>query len=264
MNRGFSLSGAIWWLIAILILIFLFAPVVIVLLFSFNAAATTSLPFAGFSLHWYQVAFGDRLIVEALLNSVKVALVVAAFTGVVGTSAAFALSRYRSRWLDLFSAFVTAPLVLPPLFLGIALLSYYTQVGLRPSLATAMIGHALVTLPFVVVIVNARLMRLDRSFEEAARDLGATSFQSFRLVVFPLVAPALLGAILIVMAWSFDELVITFFTSGGEATLPVRIWGMLRRGIDPSVNAMASVILITTIACTLLAGRFVSGKEIAR
>jgi ABC-type spermidine/putrescine transport system permease subunit II len=257
-------SQAIWWGIVVATLIFLYAPVVGMLLFSFNAASTTALPFAGFSLHWYEQAFGDPLVRGALLNSVKVATVVAIFTAVTGTSAAFALSRHRSRWLDAFTAFVSAPLILPALFLGIALLSFYSQIGLDPSLWTAAIGHALVTLPFVVVIVNARLMRLDRSYEEAARDLGATAFQSFRMVVFPLVAPALLGAVLIVVAWSFDELVITFFTSGGEATLPVRIWGMLRRGIDPSVNAMASVILVTTIACTLLAGRFISGKEIAR
>lgn len=262
MSRGWAVAP--WWVLVGVILVFLFAPVVVVLLFSFNAVATTSLPFAGFSLRWYETAFGDRLFVESLLNSVKVAVVVAAFTALVGTSAAFALARHRSRWLDLFSSFVTAPLILPTLFLGIALLSFYTQIGLRPWLGTAMIGHALVTLPFVVLIVNARLMRLDRSFEEAARDLGATPFQSFRLIVLPLVAPALMGSVLIVIAWSFDELVITFFTSGGDATLPVKIWGMLRRGIDPSVNAMASVILLTTIACTLLAGRFVSGREIAR
>ena len=257
-------SAVVWWAVVVAILVFLFAPVVVVVLFSFNAAPTTSLPFAGFSLRWYETAFGDSQFVDALLNSVKVAAAVAIFTAVAGTGAAFALSRHRSRWLDLFTSFVTAPLVLPTLFLGIALLSFYSAVGLRPSLAAAAIGHALVTLPFVVVIVNARLMRLDRSFEEAARDLGATPFQSFRLVVFPLVAPALVGAVLIVVAWSFDELVITFFTSGGEATLPVRIWGMLRRGVDPSVNAMASIILATTIACTLLAGRFVGGRELTR
>lgn len=255
---------AIWWAIVGGTLLFLFAPVAIVLLFSFNAAPTTALPFAGFSLRWYEEAFGNPLVVEALLNSVKVAGVVAVFTAVIGASAAFALSRRRSRWLDAFTGFVTAPLILPTLFLGIALLAFYSQVGLDPSLGTAMIGHALVTLPFVVVIVNARLMRLDRSFEEAARDLGATPWQSFRMIVLPLVAPALTGAVLIVVAWSFDELVITFFTSGGDATLPVRIWGMFRRGIDPSVNAMASVILMTTIACTLLASRFISGRDIAR
>jgi ABC-type spermidine/putrescine transport system permease subunit II len=255
---------AIWWVIVGVIVAFLFAPVILMFLFSFNAAPTTALPFAGFSLRWYEAAFGDPLVVRALLNSVKVAIVVALFTAVTGASAAFALSRHRSRWLDAFTAFVTAPLILPALFLGIALLSFYTQIGLKPTLWTAAIGHALVTLPFVVVIVNARLKGLDRSYEEAARDLGATAFQSFRLVIFPLVAPSLFGAVLIVAAWSFDELVITFFTSGGAATLPVRIWGMLRRGIDPSVNAMASVILVTTIACTLLAGRFISGREITR
>ena len=259
-------SGAtvVWWVAVVAIVVFLFTPVVVVLLFSFNAAATTALPFAGFSLRWYEAAFGSQLVIDALLNSVRVAFVVALFTTVTGTAAAFALSRHRSRWLDAFTAFVTAPLILPALFLGIALLSFFTQIGLKPTLWTAAIGHALVTLPFVVVIVNARLMRLDRSIEEAARDLGATAFQSFRMIVFPLVAPALLGAVLIVVAWSFDELVITFFTSGGDATLPVRIWGYLRRGIDPSVNAMASVILVTTIACTLLAGRFISGRDIAR
>jgi len=262
MRRGSQ--TAVWWIIAVATLLFLFSPVVIVLLFSFNAAATTALPFAGFSLRWYEEAFGSALVIEALLNSVKAAVGVAAFTAVTGAGAAFALSRRRSRWLDAFTGFVTAPLILPALFLGIALLSFFSQIGVKTSLGTAMIGHALVTLPFVIVIVNARLMRLDRAFEEAARDLGATPFQSFRLIVFPLVAPALLGAVLIVVAWSFDELVITFFTSGGDATLPVRIWGMFRRGIDPSVNAMASVILVTTIACTLLAGRFVSGREIAR
>jgi len=257
-------SRMVWWVVVIAILLFLFAPVLVVVVFSFNAAPSTGLPFAGFSTQWYQTAFADKQFREALFNSVKVALAAGTFAAVVGTSAAFALSRRRSRWLDAFSSFVTAPLVLPTLFLGIALLSFYTQIGLKPSLFTAMIGHAVVTLPFVVIIVNARLMRLDRSFEEAARDLGATPAQTFRMIVFPLVAPALFGAVLIVMAWSFDELVITFFTSGGEPTLPVRIWGMLRRGIDPSVNAMASIILLTTIACTVAAGRFVSGREIAR
>lgn len=261
--RGKSVT-AVWWVVVGAIVVFLFAPVALMFLFSFNAAPTTALPFAGFSLRWYEAAFGDPLVIRALLNSVKVAIVVALFTAITGASAAFALSRRRSRWLDAFTALVAAPLILPALFLGIALLSFYTRIGLKPTLWTAAIGHALVTLPFVVVIVNARLMGLDRSYEEAARDLGATAFQSFRLIVFPLVAPALFGATLIVAAWSFDELVITFFTSGGDATLPVRIWGMLRRGIDPSVNALASVILVTTIACTLIAGRFISGREIAR
>lgn len=263
MTRG-RVGGALWWLVVGGTLLFLFAPVALVLLFSFNAGTSTGLPFAGFSLRWYRTAFGDPQFVAALGNSVKVALVVALFTGIAGTGAAFALARRRSRWLDLFSGLVTAPLILPTLFLGVALLSFYSQLGMRLSLLTVAIGHALVTLPFVVLIVNARLMRLDRAFEEAARDLGASAAQTFRLVTLPLVRPALLGSVLIAVAWSFDELVITFFTSGGDATLPIMIWGMLRRGVDPSVNAIASVILATTIACTLLAGRFVGGRDITR
>jgi spermidine/putrescine transport system permease protein len=159
---------------------------------------------------------------------------------------------------------VTAPLILPGLFLGVALLSFFTEIGMQTSLTTVIIGHALVTLPFVVLIVNARLMNLDQSIAEAARDLGATPFQAYRKIIFPLVRPAIFGAILLAVAWSFDEFIITFFTIGGQSTLPILIWGLLRQGIDPSVNAIASIILGTTIVATLLAGWLISGRELAR
>ena len=252
------------WLFVGAIIAFLFLPVAVVVLFSFNAASSTSLPFAGFSLRWYETAFADDRFMSALLNSVKVAAVAAAFVAFVGANAAFALSRRPSRLLNAFSAFVTAPLILPGLFLGVALLSFFTEIGVKPSLTTVIIGHSLVTLPFVVLIVNARLMRLDRSIEEAARDLGATPLKAFRTIIFPLVRPALIGAVLIAVAWSFDEFIITFFTIGGQNTLPILIWGLLRRGVDPSVNAIASIILGTTIVATVLAGRFISGRDLTR
>ena len=147
--------------------------------------------------------------------------------------------------------------------MAVALLSFYDEIGMRRSLTTVMIGHALVTLPFVVLIVNARLARLDPSIAEASRDLGATAWQSFRKITFPLVRPALIGSILIAVAWSFDEFIITFFTIGPKLTLPILIWGKLRLGIDPSVNAIASVILATTIGVTILAGRFISARDVA-
>lgn len=252
------------WVFVALLLAFLFLPVAVVVLFSFNSEPSTSLPFTGFSLRWYEAAFADSRFTTSLGNSIKVAAVTAVFVAFVGANAAFALSRRPSRILNAFSAFVTAPLVLPGLFLGVALLSFYSEIGMRPSLTTVIIGHALVTLPFVVLIVNARLANLDRSIEEAARDLGATPLQAFRKITFPLVRPALFGAVLIAIAWSFDEFIITFFTIGGQTTLPILIWGLLRRGIDPSVNAIASVILGTTILATLLAGRFISGRDLAR
>jgi spermidine/putrescine transport system permease protein len=252
------------WIYVALMVAFLFAPAVVVVLFSFNATSSTSLPFAGFSVRWYRAAFGDDQFVEALENSLKVAFATAAIVAFVGTNAAFALARKRSRVLDAFSAFVSTPLIVPGLFLGVALLSFYDEIGMRRTLLTVIFGHALVTLPFVVLIVNARLARLDRSVDEAARDLGATALQTFWKITFPLVRPALAGSILIAIAWSFDEFIITFFTIGPKITLPILIWGKLRLGVDPSVNAIASVILAATITLTAVAGRFISAREVAR
>lgn len=260
MRRGDVLP----WLFVAALLAFLFLPVAVVVLFSFNSSASTSLPFAGFSLRWYEAAFADARFTSSLLNSVKVAAVTAVIAALIGANASFAISRRPSRLLNAFSSFVTAPLILPGLFLGIAMLSFYNQIGVDPSLTTVIIGHSLVTLPFVVLVVNARLMNLDRSIAEAARDLGATAFQAYGKIIFPLVRPAIIGAILIVIAWSFDEFIVTFFTIGGQSTLPILIWGLLRQGIDPSVNAIASIILGTTIVATLLAGWFISGRDLAR
>ena len=247
-----------------LVLVFLFLPVVVVVLFSFNDAASTSLPIKGLSLRWYRAAFDNDLFVDSLENSVVVALSAAAFTGTVGTTASFALSRRRSRLMEAFSVFVIAPLILPGLFVGVALLAFFDRVNLHRSLLTIVIGHALVTLPFVVLIVNARLARFDRSIEDAARDLGASPWQTFRKVTFPLVRPAVVGAMLIALAWSFDEFIITFFTKGSGGTLPIMIWGMLRRGIDPSVNAIASIILATTITVTALGIRLFGVRGMTR
>lgn len=261
MRRGHNVLA---WVFVAGLIAFLFFPVVVVVLFSFNSEPSTSLPFSGFSLRWYDAAFADERFTSSLLNSVKVAVVTAVIVAFIGTNASFAISRRPSRLLNAFSSFVTAPLVLPGLFLGVAMLSFFTEIGMNASLTTVIIGHSLVTLPFVVLIVNARLMNLDRSIAEAARDLGATPFEAFRKIIFPLVRPAVIGAVLIAVAWSFDEFIITFFTIGGQSTLPILIWGLLRQGIDPSVNAIASIILGTTIVATLLAGRFISGRGLTR
>jgi spermidine/putrescine transport system permease protein len=243
---------------------FLFAPVVTVILFSFNATASPSLPFTGFSLEWYDKALSNPDMTESLKNTVIVAVGTAVMTAILGTNASFALARRRGKLVGAFSAFVVAPLILPGLFIGVALLAFLAEVGLDRTLLTVMVGHVLVTMPFVVLILNARLRGLDPAIQEAARDLGASSMQAFRMVTFPLVRPALVGALFIVVAWSVDEFIITLFTSGESTTLPVTIWGMLRRQLDPSINAMASIIIVTTIIATIVAGRLVSGREIAR
>jgi spermidine/putrescine transport system permease protein len=156
------------------------------------------------------------------------------------------------------------PLVIPWLFIGIALLTFFSRTQVTLSMTTIVIGHVIVTLPIVILIVTSRLTNLDPNVMEAARDLGAGAFQAFRRILLPQIAPALAGAALLAIATSLDEFVITLFTNGGVQTVPIVIYGSLRRGLTPSVNAIASLTLLATITLTIVAGRFVSVRELSR
>jgi spermidine/putrescine transport system permease protein len=259
MRRGRTL---LWWAIVALVLTFVFAPVVLVVLFSFNAAPSSSFPIKGLTFHWYGEVFDNPLYVEALQNSAVAAIATAIISTLVGAAASVALSRHRSRTLDVLSAGLMMPLMLPGLFIGVALLSFASRIHLQLSLVTVVIGHVIVTVPLVVLIVNARLMQLDWSVVEAARDLGASGATAFRRVILPQVLPALIGAGLLALAWSADELIITLFTNGGDTTVPVLIMGLTRRGLDPSINAVASLILCSTVVSSLIAARFISPRDV--
>jgi spermidine/putrescine transport system permease protein len=252
------------WVAVAAILVFLFLPVVLVVLFSFNSGTSTSPPLEGLSVRWYEALFEDQVFREALSNSVVAALVVVLCVLVGGTLAALAAARSMSRLIGAYTSLVIVPLVVPGLFLGVALLSFVNAVGVQPSLAIVCVGHALVTLPIVFLVVSARLRRLDLSVVEAARDLGANSVQAFVKVILPQLAPTLVGASLLVVALSLDEFLITSFVNGGDVTLPVLILSRLRQGLDPSVNAIASLILGCTILAAALAGRFISTKDLFR
>jgi ABC-type spermidine/putrescine transport system permease subunit II len=243
--------------------VFLFAPVVLVVLFSFNSVSSTSPPIHGLSLRWYKQLFGEADFSFALKNSLIAATSTMAVVLITGTIAALALSRRRSRLLDALSTLVVAPLVVPGLFLGVALYSYFNEIGMQFSLITVVIGHCLVTLPFVVLIVNARLANTDRAMVEAARDLGASGWKAFWKVLFPAIVPAIVGAGLLVVAWSLDEFIITLWTNGGQITLPVFIFEHLRLGITPAINAIASLVLGCTVIAAAVATRFLSPGEIA-
>lgn len=251
------------WIAVVAIIGFLFTPVILVVLFSFNSGASTGPPLEGLSFKWYEALFDNPNFSTALTNSLLAALATIVFVLVTGTAAALALSRRRSRLLDAMSAFIVAPLVIPGLFLGLALFSFFNKVGMELSLLTVIIGQSLVTVPLVVLIVNSRLAHTDAAMIEAARDLGASGFQAFRKVLLPLIAPTLLGASLLVAAWSLDEVMVTLWTNGGNTTLPVMIFGMVRQGTDPSVNAIASLVLLGTLLATVIASRFISPEDLA-
>lgn len=236
---------------------FLFFPSVVIIIFSFNDSKVTVWPPRGFTLHWYADIWRDPTLVESIVNSLLVASCATIGAVILGTMGAIAVSRYYFRGRGVVNAAMLAPIALPGLVTGIAMLSYFQYVGIQRSLVTVIIAHIVFTLPFVVTIVAARLSDFDVAVEEAALDLGASPLRSFLTVTLPIIAPSVAGAALIVFALSFDEFIITFFVIGPQSTLPLKIWSMMRLGIVPTINAVASIIIVLSTLLVLVSARFV-------
>lgn len=236
-----------------LYLLFLFAPIAIIILFSFHSTPALTFPIEGFSLRWYGQLFDKPDFVTSLWNSLKVGFYTSIVTTILGTFAALALIRLKGKFKQAFELLNFAPIGLPGLFLGIALVTLFAAINLPRSLVTVTIAHVLFTLPFFVETMRSRINYFDHSLEEAARDLGASQFQTFRLVTIPILAPTIVGAAILTFALSFDEFIITVFVSGNDTTLPLYIWSMMRRTVDPSINA-ASVLALALSILVLAAG----------
>jgi ABC-type spermidine/putrescine transport system permease subunit II len=237
------------------VLLFLYVPVVVIVLFSFTSSPRLSMPIEGFTLDWYRRAFDNPLMMVAVGNSLLVAAITALATGVLGAAFAFGLVRLkRPRLRAALLAVNLLPAVVPLLVIGIALAVLFNALGLQQSLRNAAFGHVLVCLPFVVLTMNARLETFDFTMLEAARDLGASPARAFRDITLPLVRPSMIGAALLAAALSLDEFVVTWFNIGSQQTLPVLVWGLMRRGIDPSINAMASLLLASLILLVAISG----------
>lgn len=236
-----------------LMLVFLFAPLLVVVIFSFNDSEITTLPLRGFTLHWYEKLAAKREVREALVNSLLVASCTVVLATSLGVMAAVGIHRYTTRLRSLVNGLVMLPMMTPRLILGIALLTFYNFVQIDLSLLTVIAGHVVIGLPYVVLIVSARLVGFDRHLEEAARDLGASTWTVFREITLPLLRPAIVAGALISFTLSFDEVVVSFFTTGRENTLPMSIWSMLRFGITPEINALATLTLVVSMAVALLA-----------
>lgn len=234
--------------LVVLVALFLFIPLGVVVLFSFQSSPSLSLPFHGFSLHWYQAALDDSDLVSALVRSLVIALLTAASTVVFGTLAAYGLSRaVRGRLRTLIGGLFFLPITIPGVFIGLALASTFAKIGIQPSLWTVLIAHFVWAFPVFLIVVLLALDRFDPALEEAAADLGASRFQTFRKVLLPLVWPILAGAAAFSFMISFDEFVITYFVVGAQPTLPVYIFGLLHRTINPTVNVIASLLLFVSL-----------------
>ena len=246
-----------YWLMliyAIGVYIFLFAPIAILILMSFNSAKYSSFPLAQFTSHWYGELWADRSIWDALENSLTIAAGTTLLTVPLGTLAAFALSRYQFRFKPVFTAILVIPLIVPGLITGVSLLSFYNFFNISTSLLTVILGHTALALPYAALVIAARMQGFDRRLEEAAASLGAPYHRVFRKITLPLLAPGMLAAALFAWTISFDEFVITFFIIGGAGqTLPLKIWSLLKFGITPAMNAISALILTVSIALVTLA-----------
>jgi spermidine/putrescine transport system permease protein len=246
--------GRIGWGIAgALFVVFLLAPLGLVILFSFTDRTISAFPINSLSLQWWRTMLANPQFLPALQNSMVIGAAVGCISAVIGTMAAMGFARLPARRANLAIAVLCLPLMLPPLVLAVSLLSFYFAIGLKLSLGTVILSHLLFTQPFVVIVVYARMLSFDWRVVESARDLGASPVRAFLTVTLPIIQPTVIGAALIAVALSIDDFVITFFTIGGGNTLPTFVWGMIRTALRPTVNAIGTLIILITLGSTLLA-----------
>jgi putrescine transport system permease protein len=247
-------------------LAFLYLPITILVIFSFNASRLVTL-WGGWALTWYRELLHDDALLESAWTSLRVALLSATAATILGTFAAIALARMgRFRGRLLFSGMIYAPLVMPEVITGLSLLLLFVAFNVDRGFWTIVIAHTTLTMCFVTVIVQSRLADFDRGLEEAAMDLGCPPFKTFLTITLPLIAPAIAAGWMLAFSLSLDDLVIASFTTGpGATTLPIRIYSEVRMGVKPEINAvctiMIGVVALGTIAASLMAKRGAAQRE---
>lgn len=246
-------AKVLWLVFTFFTVVFLLAPLVLVILFSFGHNEHSTFPMGGLTLSWYATLLGNDDFWVALRNSAIVGLTVSVFSVVIGTLGALALARLRERFSAPTLAILALPLMLPPLVLGLALLSGYSALGLELSLATVIPAQIVFIQPFALLVIYARMATFNYAVIDSARDLGASPATIFFTITLPIIRPTMIGAALIALALSLDEFIITYYTIGGGLTLPTLVWAMLRTSLDPDINALATLILSATLGSTALA-----------
>jgi putative spermidine/putrescine transport system permease protein len=253
------------WTWTALVVLFLYVPIAIIVVYAFNASNIQSWPIEGFSTKWFSSTWHNRQVREALLLSLKAAGAATAIALVLGSAAAFAVSRYRFFGREAVSFVVVLPLALPGIITGMALNSYFGFWSWNLSLWTIVVGHATFCIVIVYNNVVARLRRTSPSLVEASMDLGADGWQTFRFVTLPVISTALVSGALLAFALSFDEVIVTTFTAGAQNTLPLWIFGKIRLGQQlPQVNVVVAAIIALTIVPVYLAQRLSRESGILR
>jgi spermidine/putrescine transport system permease protein/putrescine transport system permease protein len=247
-----------------LVYLYLFIPIAVVVLFSFNSVKSLQ-SFQGFSLQWYDDFLSDPTLRESLFVSLRIALITMIVATIIGTMLAIGLVRAKTRWSPAANILMLVPLVTPEIVAGISALLIFSQLGIQLSFWTIVIAHITFSISYVTVVVRGRLASMGDEVEQAAMDLGATRFQAVRLVLVPGLWPAIVAAGLLTFALSFDDFVLSFFTTGEDTQpLPVRIWSAIRFGVSPTINAIGTLMMVvslTAVVAAVLLPRFFGRKE---
>jgi len=258
----------VWTLLKIYsfaVYIFMFAPIAVVLLLAFNNSQFGGFPIEGFSLRWFVKLYENEAIIRAFRTSMSLGALTALISTTIGVLASLALVRYQFRGKDFITTFLISPVLVPETVLAVGMLIFLRWLSMPRSFLLLLVGHSIIALPFVVLVVQARLVGIKREYEEAARSLGANTVQTFFQITLPLLMPAVFAGALFAFTISFDNITATiFWRPAGMETVPTQIFGMLRNSISPEINALGFVMIVITVGVPVLAGglaRYFSRKK---
>lgn len=238
--------------VSLLALLFLYGPILVLVLYSFNAAHL-SMAWRGTTLKWYGALLHDEALLEATANSLVIALVSTIGATVLGGLLAFGMEGMSRGRQQLLEGSLVLPLVIPEVMMGVALMLFFVMIKMPLGLTTVILGHVVFNIPLVTIMIRTRLRKLDPVLREAAADLGADGWQTFRYVTFPLLRPAIWGSVLVAFTVSLDDFLVTFFTAGpGATTLPLKVYSMIKSGVTPEINALSALLLVVSMACVAL------------
>ena len=239
----------------VFVYVFMFAPIAVVLLLAFNSSQFGGFPIEGFSLQWFRKLLENEAIVRAFKTSMLLGLLTSLIATTLGILASLALVRYRFRGKDWITTVLILPVLVPETVLAVGLLIFLRWLSMPRSFALLLLGHTIIALPFVVLVVQARLVGIKRQYEEAARSLGANPLQAFFQITLPLLMPAVFAGALFAFTISFDNITATiFWRPSGVETVPTQIFGMLRNSVSPEINALGFVMIVITVGLPLMAG----------
>ena len=254
LSRSFLLSESF------LVYVFLYAPIIILVIYSFNSSRYSV--WEGFSLQWYKSLFNNQLILRALRNSMIVAVASTIFSAIIGTLAALGMQRFEFRGKKGMEALFYLPVIIPEIVMAASLVIFFGFVKMTLGMTTIILAHVAFCLSYVVIVVRARLEGFDRTLEEAAMDLGANEIQTFFRITLPLIAPGILSGALLAFTLSIDDYIITSFVAGvGSTTLPLQIYSMVKTKVTPEINAVSTLLLIPTILLIILSDRLQRGEK---